>query len=64
MDNLSGFDPSTMTYLHQIPNVSGNGDPFQEVLPPSIGGPQSPYGYALYVALQLHVNVSTDVFQK
>lgn len=51
MEGLSGFDPSTMTYLAtQIahPNVGG-ADPFQEMLlPMELHDHQSTYGYAGY----------------
>ena len=54
--DLSGFDPSTMTYLatqmqHPNVNVAGNGDPFQEMLlPTEYVDQQSTYGgYAGYV---------------
>ena len=52
MENLSGFDPSTMTYLatqmaHPNANIGGSADPFQELLlPVDAGDPNSPYGYA------------------
>lgn len=51
--DLSGFDPSTMTYLQtqlQHPNVGGSQDPFQEMLlPTEFAEHQSTYGgYAGY----------------
>lgn len=53
MENLSGFDPSTMTYLasqmaHPGSSLGSNGaDPFQEMLLPiDMPDHQSAYGYA------------------
>ncbi|KAF2487972.1 hypothetical protein BDY17DRAFT_243607 [Neohortaea acidophila] len=53
MDNLSGFDPSTMTYLasqmaHPGSSLASNGaDPFHEMLLPiDLPEHQSAYGYA------------------
>ena len=51
--DLSGFDPSTMTYLAtqmQHPNVGGSQDPFQEMLlPAEFADHHSTYGgYAGY----------------
>lgn len=59
MDNLSGFDPSTMTYLatqmgHPGANIDGSGDLFQDMLlPVDVAAPGSPYGFAGYVATVL-----------
>ena len=54
MENLSGFDPSTMTYLATQmahPNVGGGADPFQEMLlPMDMPDHHSTYGYAGYDA--------------
>lgn len=56
MDNLSGFDPSTMTYLttqmvQPNANFGDNMDPFSELLlqQADASGPHTPYNYALYV---------------
>ena len=52
MDNLGGFDPSTMTYLASQmahPNAGVTGDPFQEMmLPLDLPDHHSAYGYAGY----------------
>lgn len=52
MENLSGFDPSTMTYLATQmaqPNVGGSADPFQDMLPiMDLPDHNSAYGYAGY----------------
>lgn len=58
MDSLSGFDPSTMTYLATQmahPNVGGNGaDPFTDMLlPMEMPDHQSTYGYAGYVMMMM-----------
>ena len=51
MDSLSGFDPSTMTYLAtQMGHpgaMDGGGDLFQDMLlPVDVAAPGSPYGFA------------------
>lgn len=67
MDNLPGFDPSTMTYLatqmvHPNANIGGGADPFQEMmLPVDMADPGSPYGYAAYVLSRLGGNTDADV---
>lgn len=68
MDNLSGFDPSTMTYLatqmgHPNPNIGGNADLFQDMLLPvdMADHPASPYGFAGYVIPRSSVSTNTDV---
>ena len=52
MDNLSGFDPSTMTYLATQmahPNVAGGMDPLHDLLlPGDMADHHSVYGYAGY----------------
>ena len=52
MENLSGFDPSTMTYYATQmghPNMSSGSDPFQEMLlPMDVPDHHSAYGYAGY----------------
>lgn len=53
--DISGFDPSTMTYLAtqmQHPSVAGGQDAFQEMLlPAEFNDQQSTYGgYAGYAA--------------
>ncbi|EMC92710.1 hypothetical protein BAUCODRAFT_151124 [Baudoinia panamericana UAMH 10762] len=56
MDNLSGFDPSTMTYLPSLTqlNVGGASDPYQELLLPiELPDHQSTYGYAVSEDLNL-----------
>lgn len=57
MDSLSGFDPSTMTYLATQmahPTVSGSGtDPFTDMLlPMEMPDHRSTYGYAGYVMIK------------
>lgn len=56
MDNLGGFDPSTMTYLASQmahPGVGVSTDPFQEMmLPMDMPDHHSAYGYAGYVHLR------------
>ena len=50
MESLSGFDPSTMTYLSSQmaqPNIGGSLDPLQEMLlPMDMPDHHSTYGYA------------------
>ena len=67
MDNLSGFDPSTMTYLatqmgHPNANIGGNGDLFQDMLLPvdMADHPASPYGFAGYVITRSSVSADAD----
>jgi hypothetical protein len=53
MDNLSGFDPSTMTYLATQKAHPGGPDPFQEMmLPMDLPDHHSTYGYAGYAIPQ------------